>query len=57
MDHGDLMLYDCTVTWSEIIADPEPFVLASDGKHDGPVGIEYLRPWPKYPFVEVECPD
>src|SRR5262249_45098862 len=56
VDHGDLMVYCPEVSWSQIAADPAPFVLASDGEHYGPVAIEYFRPWPRYPFTEVEYP-
>jgi hypothetical protein len=54
LDHGDLMVYPAGVSWSEIAADPGPFIRASDGQHDGPVAIVYLQPWSRYPFVEVE---
>jgi hypothetical protein len=57
LDHGDLMVYAPEVTWSQIAADPEPFVHASDGGRDGPVTIEYLQPWPRYAFVKVESSD
>jgi hypothetical protein len=56
LDHGDLMVYAPDVSWSQIAADPVPFVRASDGGHDGPVAIEFLKPWPRYPWVEVEYP-
>jgi hypothetical protein len=57
LDHGDLMVYAPDVAWSQIAADPVPFVRASDGQHDGPVAIEFLQLWPGYPFVEVEYLD
>ena len=56
LDHGDLMVYGPDVSWSQIAADPVPFIRASDGEHDGPVAIEFFQPWPRYPFVEVEYP-
>jgi len=56
LDHGDLMVYAPDVSWSQIAADPVPFVRASDGQQDGLVVIEYFQPWPRYPFVEVEYP-
>jgi hypothetical protein len=57
LDHGDLMVYAAEVTWSQIAADPAPFVRAGDGEDGGPMAIEYFQPWPRYPFVEVEFPD
>src|SRR5262249_27996518 len=56
LDPGDLVVYPPEVSWSQIAADPVPFVRASDGQHDGPVAIEYFQPWLRYPFVEVEYP-
>jgi hypothetical protein len=56
LDHGDLLMYAPDVSWSDIAANPVSFVWASDGRHDGPVAIEYFQPWPRYPFVEVEYP-
>ncbi|HWG45469.1 MAG TPA: hypothetical protein VN688_22085 [Gemmataceae bacterium] len=57
LDHGDLMVFGPDVTWSQIAADPLPFVLASDGGGDGEVAIEFLEPWHRYPFVSVKEPD
>jgi hypothetical protein len=57
LDHGDLLAYDPKVTWSDIAADPAPYLRASDGEHDGTVSIEYLEPWHCYEFVPVEMPE
>jgi len=51
LDHGDLIMFAPDVQWSDIVADPESFVLASESGGDGPVPIEYLKPWPHYPYV------
>jgi hypothetical protein len=56
LDHGDLMVYDAEVSRSQIVADPVPFVRASDGQYGESVAIEYFQPWHRYPFVEVEHP-
>jgi hypothetical protein len=56
LDHGDLMVFAPEVSWTQIATDPAPFVEASNGKHFGPVTIEYFQPWPRYPFVEVKYP-
>lgn len=56
LDHGDLMTFRPDPTWADIVADPLPFVSASDGG-DGPVTIEFLEPWHRHPWVELENPD
>jgi hypothetical protein len=56
LDHGDLMVFGPEVTWSQIVTDPLPFVLASDGGRGGEVAIDFLEPWHRYPFVPVEEP-
>jgi len=56
LDHGDLYVFPTGVTWSQIAADPVPFILASDGSADGPVSVDYLEPWHRHPWVEVEYP-
>jgi len=48
-DHGDLWSFPGE-TWSEIAADPVPFVNAL--WHPDQVEREWLIPWPKYPFVD-----
>jgi hypothetical protein len=55
-DHGDVVMFAPQVRWTDIAGQAESFALASDGSGDGPVTIEYLRPWPKYPFVQEEYP-
>jgi hypothetical protein len=50
LDHGDLIIFAPEVRWSDIAADPEPVVLASESGGQGPVPTEYLRPWPQYPY-------
>jgi hypothetical protein len=50
LDHGDIIMFAPEIRWSDIAADPEPFVLASEGGGSGPVPIEYLQPWPQYPY-------
>jgi hypothetical protein len=50
LDHGDLIVFSPTVTWSDIAADPEPFVNTSDGVPDDRVPLEYLEPWHRFPF-------
>ena len=57
LDHGDLMVFDATVSWSDIAASPSLYVSSSDGGDDGEVSVTYFEPWPRYPFVEVEMPD
>jgi hypothetical protein len=49
-DHGDIVMFATGVRWSDIVADPEPFVLASESGGAGPVPVEYLQPWPQYPY-------
>jgi hypothetical protein len=56
LDHGDLMVFGPDVSWSQVAADPVPFVRASDGRHDGPVAVEFFQPWPRYPFVRIVGP-
>jgi hypothetical protein len=51
LDHGDLMMFAPEIAWKDIASDPEPFVRASDGEDGGPVSIESLRPWPRYPYI------
>jgi hypothetical protein len=54
LDHGDLYVFPPGVSWSQIAADPVPFIQASDGLPDGPVSVEHLEPWHRHPWVEVE---
>ena len=56
LDHGDLHVFPPGASWTQIVADPLPFVRASDGFGDGPVPVEYLEPWHRHPWVEVEYP-
>ena len=56
LDHGDLIVFAPTVTWSDIVADPAPFVSTSDGVPDERVPLEYLEPWHHYPFVKEPYP-
>jgi hypothetical protein len=56
LDHRDVLLFAPGVQWADIAADPESFALASEGGNDAPVPIEFLRPWPQYPFVAEEYP-
>jgi hypothetical protein len=51
LDHGDVVMFAPEVGWSDIGADPGPFVLASESGGRGPVFTEYLQPWPHYPYV------
>lgn len=53
LDHRDVLLFAPGTQWAEIVADAESFALASDGG-EGPVAVEHLRPWPRYPFVVEE---
>lgn len=57
LDHGDLMVFGPEVSWSQIAADPAPYVKASEGGDGGPVTVEFLEPWHRYPFITVEGPD
>jgi hypothetical protein len=56
LDHGDLYVFPPDASWSQIAADPEPFIRASDSDGDGPVPVEFLEPWHRHPWVEVEYP-
>jgi hypothetical protein len=56
LDHGDLYVFPVDASWSQIMADPLAFIRASDGLSDGPVPVEHLEPWHRYPWVEVEYP-
>jgi hypothetical protein len=56
LDHGDLYVFPPGVSWSQIAADPVPFIRASDGLADGPVPVEHLEAWHRHPWVEVEYP-
>jgi len=57
LDHGDLLVFPPAASWSQIAADPLPFIEASDGIGGGPVPVEYLEPWPRHPWVEIPYPD
>ena len=52
LDHGDLMVFGPDTTWSDIVANPKPVVKTVAGEPPT-ITIEYLRPWPLYPFVSV----
>jgi hypothetical protein len=56
LDHGDLIVFAPSVTWSDIAANPEPFVSTSDGVPDERVPLEYLEPWHQYSYVVEEYP-
>jgi hypothetical protein len=51
-DHGDLMMFMPDVTWSQIAANPEAFVLATESCGNEGLRMEYLKPWPQYPWEE-----
>jgi hypothetical protein len=57
IDHGDVRVFGPEVSWSQIAADPVPFVRASDGIEDERVVAEFLVPWHRHPFVPVQAPD
>jgi hypothetical protein len=57
LDHGDLLILPLDASWSKIVADPLPFVVAGDGIGDGPVPVEHLEPWHRYQWLELEAPD
>jgi hypothetical protein len=56
LDHGDLIVFAPSVTWSDIAADPEPFVSTSDGVPDERVALEYLEPWHRYSYQVEQYP-
>jgi hypothetical protein len=56
LDHGDLIVYALSVSWSDIVADPKSFVSTSDGVPNEKVPLEYLEPWHRYAFVLDEYP-
>jgi hypothetical protein len=56
LDHGDLYVFPPVASWSQIAADPEPFIMASDNLTDGPLPVEHLEAWHRHPWVEVEYP-
>ena len=56
LDHGDLYVFPPDASWSQIAADPLPFLQASDGLADGAVPVEHLEAWHRHPWVEVEYP-
>lgn len=53
LDHGDLILFPEGASWSQIAADPEAFIQASESCGTEEIPIEYLKPWPRYPRVEA----
>jgi hypothetical protein len=48
-DHGDIWIFP-DVCWSEIASDPLPYLNAQ--WYPDSVEVEWLVPWPGYPFVE-----
>src|ERR1043165_39895 len=57
LDHGDLIIFASSVTWSASAAAPEPYVRTSAGVPDERVPLEYLQPWHRYPFEVEPAPE
>jgi hypothetical protein len=56
LDHGDLYVFPPDTSWTQIAADPTSYIESSENREDGMVPTEFLEPWHKYPWVELEAP-
>jgi hypothetical protein len=50
-DHGELMLFRPGLTWAEIASAAEAHLLAGESCGSEQVQMEYLKPWPRYPYI------
>lgn len=55
LDHGDLYVFPPDTSWTQIVADPTPYIESSENSEVGTVPTGFLEPWHKYPWVEFEA--
>ncbi|MFO0958653.1 MAG: hypothetical protein U0800_14685 [Isosphaeraceae bacterium] len=57
-DHGDVVLFESRVTWTDICSDPPRYAMAAEVAGIDGLPMEFLRPWPRYEYVpDPDPPD